>query len=110
MLKIYENELPMPVRNDGKVKTTDYTDRDWCLKVKEELAEALAAGSPEEQAQEITDIITVCTSWLEACGYDLNDRRRLCKEVNIKNQSRGYFEILYGGKKNEHETNKKNRA
>lgn len=110
MLKIYENELPMPVRNDGKVKTTDYTDRDWCLKVKEELAEALAAASPEEQAQEITDIITTCTSWLEACGYDLNDRRRLCKEVNIKNQSRGYFEILCGGKKNEHETNEENRA
>ena len=94
MLKIYENELPMPVRNDGRVKVTDYTDKDWCLKIKEELAEALAAGSPEEQAQEITDIITCCTSWLEASGYDQYDRRRLCKDVNIKNQSRGYFDVL----------------
>jgi hypothetical protein len=95
MIKIYENELPMPVRNDGRVKTADYTHLDWAGKVKEELGEVMTAGSPEEMAMEITDIITVCTSWLDALGYDQYDRRRLCKEVNIKNQSRGYFDTLY---------------
>ena len=94
MLKIYENELPMPVRNDGRVKVAHYTNLDWAGKVKEELGEVMTAGSPEEMALEITDIITTCTSWLEASGYDLSDRKRLCKEVNIKNQSRGYFDFL----------------
>jgi hypothetical protein len=54
----------------------------------------MEAGSPEEMAEEITDIITVCTSWLEAVGYDANERRRLCKEVNIKNQRRGYLDFI----------------
>ena len=94
MLKIYENELPMPVRNDGVESVMRYSHAQWARKVKEELGEALDAGGPEEMAEEITDIITVCTSWLEAMGYDMHDRMRLCKAVNIKNQSRGYFEIL----------------
>jgi predicted house-cleaning noncanonical NTP pyrophosphatase (MazG superfamily) len=94
MLTIYENELPMPVRNDGKVKVVDYTHRDWVLKIKEEVAETMEAGSPEEMAEEITDIITVCTSWLEAVGYDANERRRLCIAVNLKNQSRGYLDFI----------------
>jgi hypothetical protein len=54
----------------------------------------MEAGSPEEMAEEITDIITVCTSWLEAVGYDANERRRLCKAVNLKNQSRGYLDFI----------------
>ncbi len=94
MLTIYENELPMPVRNDGKRRVSEYTTNDWAHKVKEELIEACTAGSPEEQALEIADIITVCTSWLEAVGYDANERRRLCKAVNLKNQSRGYLDFI----------------
>jgi predicted house-cleaning noncanonical NTP pyrophosphatase (MazG superfamily) len=94
MLTIYENEMPMPVKNDGTVKVADYTHRDWIIKVKEEVAETTEATSQDQMAEEITDIITVCTSWLEALGYDAADRRQLCRQVNNKNQSRGYLEPL----------------
>ena len=94
MIKLYENELPLAVRNDGSRAVSEYTHKDWVNKIKEELLETVSAGSPEEMAEEITDIITVCTSWLESNGYDLNERKRLFKAVNIKNQGRGYFDYM----------------
>lgn len=94
MINLYENELPMAVRNDGKMSVAKYTQNDWGGKVKEELSEVLTAGSPDEQAEEIADIITVCTSWLESLGYDFADRKRIFKSINMKNNSRGYFEVM----------------
>lgn len=42
-------------------------------------------------ATELTDVITVCTSWLDALGYDEVKRAEIQGKVNDKNCRRGYF-------------------
>ena len=42
-------------------------------------------------AEELTDVITVCTSWLHALGYDEYLRGEVQKRINEKNKARGYF-------------------
>ncbi len=42
-------------------------------------------------AEELTDVITVCVSWLDALGYDEEMRGELQRLVNEKNKKRGYF-------------------
>ena len=42
-------------------------------------------------AEELTDVITVCVSWLHALGYDEYLRGEVQKRVNEKNKERGYF-------------------
>ena len=44
-------------------------------------------------AEELTDVITVCVSWLDADGWDEEARGELQREVNEKNKKRGYFGI-----------------
>ena len=43
-------------------------------------------------AEELTDVITVCVSWLDALGYDEEMRGELQKRINEKNKARGYFQ------------------
>ena len=45
----------------------------------------------ERLAEELTDVITVCVSWLDALGYDEAARGELQRIVNEKNKERGYF-------------------
>ena len=45
----------------------------------------------ERLALELTDVITVCVSWLNALGYDEYMRGELHPLVNEKNKSRGHF-------------------
>lgn len=42
-------------------------------------------------AEELTDVITVCVSWLHALGYDEYLRGEVQKCVNEKNKAREYF-------------------
>ena len=42
-------------------------------------------------AMELTDVITVCVSWLDAEGWDEEERGDLQRLVNEKNHERGYF-------------------
>ena len=42
-------------------------------------------------AMELTDVIHVCVSWLNAMGYDEEARGELHRRVNEKNEARGYF-------------------
>nr|DAS84385.1 MAG TPA: NTP-PPase-like protein [Caudoviricetes sp.] len=42
-------------------------------------------------AEELTDVITVCVSWLDALGYDEEMRGELQRRVNEKNCEQGYF-------------------
>nr|DAK31969.1 MAG TPA: triphosphate pyrophosphohydrolase [Caudoviricetes sp.] len=42
-------------------------------------------------AEELTDVITVCVSWLDALGYDEKARGVVQWRVNEKNKKRGYF-------------------
>lgn len=107
MINIYENEMPMPVKNDGKIPVRRYTEIMWEMKIGEEVTEVEEAGSIEEKAEEIADVITVCTSWLEALGFDAEDRKRLYRKVNKKNHIRGYMDQMpHAG---EGENMKKNR-
>lgn len=59
----------------------------------------MAAESSEEMAEELCDIITVCTSFLEATGYDLEERKKLFRKINLKNHARGYFDHMYMSEK-----------
>ena len=43
-------------------------------------------------AEELTDVITVCVSWLDTLGYDETARERLQERVNEKNRERGYHD------------------
>ena len=43
-------------------------------------------------AMELTDVITVCVSWLYALGYDETAREKLQAQVNEKNRKRGYHD------------------
>ena len=45
----------------------------------------------EALAEKLTDVITVCTSWLDAFGYDEVARGKLHEKVNEKNCKRGYW-------------------
>ena len=85
-------ELPLPVKKDkfgGSV--ANYDEREWFLKLQEELYEAFSTVSIQERAEELTDVITVCTSYLHALGFDHNARAELQRAVNEKNIKRGYF-------------------
>lgn len=42
-------------------------------------------------SEELTDVITVCTSWLASLGYDEAERGRIQRAVNDKNHRRGYW-------------------
>ena len=93
-------------------KYHDATQIEWIAKLAEETNEVVqeakemaelfenqcAVVDPEEMgavqerlAEELTDVITVCTSWLHALGYDEYLRGEVQRRVNEKNRERGYF-------------------
>ena len=53
--------------------------------------DCIERADEEALAEKLTDVITVCTSWLHALGYDEYLRGELQKRVNEKNKKRGYF-------------------
>lgn len=50
-----------------------------------------AKAAKDRIALELTDVIHVCVSWLNAMGYDEDERGELHRRVNEKNRERGYF-------------------
>ena len=48
-------------------------------------------GARERLALELTDVIHVCVSWLDAECWDEEARGELHRRVNEKNRERGYF-------------------
>lgn len=50
-----------------------------------------AKAAKDRIALELTDVIHVCVSWLNAMGYDEEARGELHRLVNKKNEERGYF-------------------
>ena len=84
--------LPRPVKYDKfGARTADYDERTWFLKIQEEIFEAFNAPDNLQRAEELTDVITVCTSYLAALGFDQNARDVIQSRVNDKNDRRGYF-------------------
>ena len=76
---------------------------DWVAKLNEEVYEVMLESAYVERladvaddddverlAEELTDVITVCVSWLHALGYDEYLRGEVQKRVNEKNRERGY--------------------
>ena len=93
------------------VKFRDADALDWTAKLIEETDEAVHEAcivrnltrSNDEKlnqhlqlarkrlAEELTDVIHVCVSWLDAEGWDEKARGELHRRVNEKNKARGYF-------------------
>ena len=79
---------------------------DWMDKLREEMEEVIAeaervdlnentgalGGDRDRLAEELTDVITVCVSWLDALGYGEEERDEWQRRVNEKNRLRGYHE------------------
>lgn len=62
------------------VQEAESIEENWC-----------SVSTTDRLAIELTDIITVCVSWLDALGYDEEARGELHRRVNEKNRERGYF-------------------
>ena len=86
------------IRDDNGKLTKDYSPRDWDLKLREKIFEVMKAieGNGSNKggnvvAEKITDVITVCISWLNALGYEAKERSNLFADMNEKNHKKGYF-------------------
>ena len=99
---------PIPVIKDKHGKLIqDYSFTDWFNQLNEELDEikeaafivdtSVCAEYELQQrinalAEELQDLITVCTSMLQWLGFDEYKRNELAMQVNVKNRNRGYLE------------------
>lgn len=63
---------------------------EWIAKLNEETNEAIQ-DARKRLALELTDVIHVCVSWLDAEGWDEEARGELHRRVNEKNKKRGFF-------------------
>ena len=101
-----EQEIDMTKPQPCTVKFRDADAFDWTAKLIEETDEAVHEAikvsrlaevdgnfhdAEVDLAEELTDVITVCTSWLHALGYDEYLRGEVQRRVNEKNKDRGYF-------------------
>ena len=57
----------------------------------EQFFDCIERADEEALAEKLTDVITVCVSWLDALGYDEEMRGELHRRVNEKNKKRGHF-------------------
>lgn len=92
------------------VKAKEQTDAELAMKLAEEVQEVTAAMKAFDCAtrenaycryaprlardrlgEELTDVITVCVTWLASLGYDEAERGRIQRAVNEKNHRRGYW-------------------
>lgn len=92
------------------VKAKEQTDAELAMKLAEEVQEVTAAMKAFDCAtrenaycryaprlardrlgEELTDVITVCVTWLVSLGYDEAERGRIQRAVNEKNHRRGYW-------------------
>ena len=53
--------------------------------------DCIERADEEALAEKLTDVITVCTSWLHALGYDEKARGEVQRRVNEKHKARGFF-------------------
>ena len=53
--------------------------------------DCIERADEEALAEKLTDVITVCTSWIDALGYDEVKRAEIQGKVNDKNRRRGYW-------------------
>lgn len=89
------------------VKFRNASTKEWMEKLAEETEEVIGEADlinldldgiirnrqiNEHLAEELTDVITVCVSWLDALGYDEDERNEWQRLVNEKNRKRGYHE------------------
>ena len=56
-----------------------------------ELYPQISIDGLSDLAEELTDVITVCVSFLHALGFDQKARAELQRKVNNKNLMRGYM-------------------
>ena len=98
-----KNILLRPVIRDGNGKLIkNYTLEDFSKSLQKEtfglvnqLDMAVQSRNIEDLAEtpeKIADIITVCISYLNAIGYNEEERSEIFRHINEKNEKRGYFE------------------
>lgn len=75
--------------NEVLQEAADYWDIVECCGI--ESGDRLA-DTRERLVMELTDVITLCTSWLDALGCDEEERDEWQRRVNEKNRMRGYHE------------------
>lgn len=93
------NELLIRRQSSPKPCKFDSTTKQWFAKILEEVTEAHTEAvaydvlnmRKHELVVELTDVITVCTSYLESLGIDEYKRMEIQREVNRKNAVRGYL-------------------
>lgn len=103
--RMLEAALPQPCR-----KFKDATTTEFIAKLAEETSEVVQealqfaslkrvdAMQTEEAketrahlAEELTDVKTLCETWLAALCYDAVERGRVQEAINAKNKARGYW-------------------
>lgn len=63
----------------------------WLVSSDDEENEDEIDAVEDRLALELTDVITVCVSWLDALGYSATARGELHRRVNEKYKERGDF-------------------
>ena len=72
-------------------------EKDMIIKGSLKFAQIAGTDSDKERdakaklAENLTNVIHACVSWLHALGYDEKRRGQLHRRVNKKNKARGYF-------------------
>ena len=109
--RVQEQEIDMTKPQPCTVKFQDADAFDWTAKLIEETDEAVHEArilrnltrakdeklnqhlqlARKHLAEELTDVIHVCVSWLDAEGWDEEARGELHRYVNEKNKALGYF-------------------
>lgn len=88
-------ELEPVVRDKLGRKIAEYSLRHFYEKMSEELLEAHEAavvGSTGQEATELLDLMTACTTRLKALKMSERELNRLQKKIYERNKERGYLE------------------
>lgn len=84
-----ENEWLKMVLRDCEKKHADEKSGRVVDMTKPQSCNMFDVADEEALAEKLTEIITVCTSWIDALGYDEVKRGKLQERVNEKNLRRG---------------------
>ena len=86
-----ENEWLKMVLRDCEKKHADEKRGRVVDMTKPQSCNMFDVADEEALAEKLTEIITVCTSWIDALGYDEVKRAEIQRKVNDKNRRRGYW-------------------
>ena len=83
---VYEEEI-MAMSRDGELAD----QKEAHAHFREVIEQHKSSMNFQNDREELTDLITFCTTWLDALGYDASERRKVQNVINAKNKGRGYW-------------------